>query len=125
MSALHILGISMASIVFLCFAVAGFEQGNFATWVDGAGISLTIYGLVRSLEWLISAPDLARDDRGVSTPSAQETAPIEEAAPQERARQEVAAVSRGAPPQGAASQETAPASRLKERIKQLSDIGGR
>lgn len=119
----------MASIAFLCFAVTGFEEGNFATWVDGAGISLIIYGLVRGLAWLISAPDLAGDDPKVSTPSAQETAPTEaaaqEAAPQERARQEVAAVSQGAPPQGAASQETAPASSLKERIKQLRDIAGR
>ncbi len=61
MSASHILAIAMAAIAFLCFAVAGFEEDNFATWVDGAGISLILYGLVRGSAWLISAPDLAGD----------------------------------------------------------------
>ena len=143
MSASHILAIAMAAIAFLCFALAGFEEGNFATWVDGAGISLIIYGLVRGAAWLISAPDLAEDAPRVPTPSAQETAPTvgaaREAAPQQAAQDEVApqeaalqaaahheAASQGAAaPQVGAPQEPAPALSLEERIKQLRETAGR
>ena len=132
MSASHILAIAMAAIAFLCFAVAGFEENNFATWVDGAGISLILYGLVRGSAWLISAPDLAGDAPSVSTPSAQETAATEaaarEAAPQEAALQAAPhkeAASQGAAPQEAAPQEPARALSLEERIEQLRETAGR
>ena len=142
MSASHILAIAMAAIAFLCFAIAGFEENNFATWVDGAGISLILYGLVRGSAWLISAPDLAGDAPRVPNPYSQETAPPEpaaqEAAPQEAALQEAThqeaaslrtapeeAVTQVAAPQEAAPQEPAPALSLEERIKQLRETAGR
>ena len=132
MSASHILAIAMAAIAFLCFAVAGFEEGNFATWVDGAGISLIIYGLVRGSAWLISAPDLAADATRVPNPYSQETAPPEpaarEAAPQEAALQAAPhkeAASQGAAPQEAPPQEPARALSLEERIEQLRKSAGR
>jgi len=137
MSASHILAIAMAAIAFLCFAVAGFEENNFATWVDGAGISLILYGLVRGSAWLISAPDLAGDAPSGLTPSPQETATTEaaarEAAPQEAAQHELEpqevvlqpAAYQEAASQGAAPQEPAPTSSLEDRIKQLRETAGR
>ena len=133
MSASHILGIAIAAIAFLCFAVAGFKEANFATWVDGAGISLIIYGIVRGWARLISAPDLAENAPRASTPSAQEPAATEaaagEAAPQETALQAAphkeAASQGAAAPQVGAPQEPAPALSLEERIKQLRETAGR
>jgi hypothetical protein len=111
MSVSQILGIALAAMAFVCFAVAGFEEANFATWVDGAGVSLIIYGLVRAAGGHISSPHVAEDDSEVPKPSSVQEAAPQEAAPQEAAPQEAA-------PQEAAPQEAAPAS-LQERIEQL------
>jgi hypothetical protein len=77
MSASQILGVLLAALAFFCFLVAGLEEGNFATWVDGAGISLLVYGLVRAAGWLINGPHAAEDNFEVPKPSS-----VQEAAPQ-------------------------------------------
>jgi hypothetical protein len=75
MSTARILGIVLAALTFLCFFLAGLFESDFAMWVDGAGVSLIIYGLVYAGGWLISGLRLAEEVSGIPEPSTQQIAP--------------------------------------------------
>jgi hypothetical protein len=87
-----VLGIVLGAVTFSCFFLAGLSESTFTMWIDGAGVSLLIYGFVRAGGWLISGPQPAKDDLGISRMSEQESDP----------------------------QDTTPAFSIQERIKQLA-----
>ena len=67
------LGILLGAVTFSCFFLAGLSESTFTMWLDGAGVSFLIYGLVRAGGWLISGRQTAKDDLVISRTSEQES----------------------------------------------------
>ena len=61
----HGLALLVALTAMLCFLLAGFSEDDFSLWIDGAGVSFILYGLVRAAGWLFSGLELAEEDAEV------------------------------------------------------------